>query len=167
MICSSCRRMLLFRFPRRACITPQTRQTSTTPSTSPLPRQPPPDIALQSPKTSPSVISSNTPGLSQPLSTPMLPSTSTASKPIKLKQPKQQKLAGSIPGGTPLQGLGYLKAKPTILAKEDDEYPDWLWTLLIPEGGPKSKDGMSAADVAGKSCPCRKYASQLRSDFLL
>jgi large subunit ribosomal protein L54 len=83
----------------------------------------------------------------------MLPSTSNASRPIKSKQPKQQKLMGSIPGGTPLHGLGYLKAKPTVLAKEDDEYPDWLWTLLAPEAGAKSKDGMTAADVAGKH-PC-------------
>jgi large subunit ribosomal protein L54 len=57
---------------------------------------------------------------------------------------------GSIPGGTPLYGLGYLKSKPTVLAKEDDEYPDWLWTLLDPAPGTVSKDGKSAADLAGK-----------------
>ena len=29
-----------------------------------------------------------------------------------------------------LQGLGYTKAKPQILAKEDEEYPGWLWGIL-------------------------------------
>jgi len=29
-----------------------------------------------------------------------------------------------------LKGLGYTKAKPHVLAMEDDEYPEWLWTLL-------------------------------------
>lgn len=29
-----------------------------------------------------------------------------------------------------MKGLGYLKAKPTVLAKEDDEYPEWLWGIL-------------------------------------
>ncbi len=150
MICSSCRQTLLSRFPRRACSAPQIRHTSTTPSTSPSPRQPPPDITLPSSKTSPSATSKNTPGISQPLSTPMLPSTSSASRPNQSKPPKQQKLVGSLPGGTPLNGLGYLKAKPTVLAKEDDEYPDWLWTLLVTESGSKTRNGLSAADVAGR-----------------
>ena len=82
----------------------------------------------------------------------MLPSTASASRlNTKPKHSKQsQKLVGSIPGGTPLQGLGYLKAKPVVLAKEDDEYPEWLWTLLDAESGVKGTDGKSAADVAGK-----------------
>jgi large subunit ribosomal protein L54 len=80
----------------------------------------------------------------------MLPSTSSASRPAKSKESKTQKLVGSIPGGTPLYGLGYLKGKPTILAKEDDEYPDWLWTLLDAETGAKTSDGKSSDDVAGK-----------------
>lgn len=150
MICSSCRRVLFSRLPSRPCSAPQIRHISSAPSTSPSSRQPPSDVALQAPKFSPSAISSNTPSISQSLSTPMLPSTSSASRPLKPKQPKVQKLQGSIPGGTSLHGLGYLKAKPTVLAKEDDEYPDWLWTLLVPEAGAKSGVGMSAADVAGK-----------------
>ncbi|KAF7509491.1 hypothetical protein GJ744_007891 [Endocarpon pusillum] len=148
MICSSCRRRLLSRLPGRVNSTPPIRYTSTTPSTSPSPRQPPPDIAVPTAKTTPSAISSNSPGISQPLSTPMLPSTSSASRPNQAKPSKQQQLVGSIPGGAPLQGLGYLKAKPIILAKEDDEYPDWLWTLLEPEAGAATKGEKSAADIA-------------------
>lgn len=151
MICSSCRRRLLSGFLSRARSTqPHIRHTSTAPSTLPAPRQPTADIAFQPTKTSPSATSSNTPGFSQPLSTPMLGSTASASRPGKAKPEKEQKLMGSIPGGTPLHGLGYLKAKPTVLAMEDDEYPDWLWTLLDPAPGASSKEGLSNADVAGK-----------------
>lgn len=62
----------------------------------------------------------------------------------------------SIPGGTLLNGLGYLKATPAVYAKEDDEYPDWLWTLLVSEAGAKSKDGMSTAQVAALPRPARE-----------
>jgi large subunit ribosomal protein L54 len=82
----------------------------------------------------------------------MLPSTGSASRPVKTTAPKTQKLVGSVPGGAPLHGIGYLKAKPTILAKEDDEYPKWLWTLLDSNSGAKAKDGMTATDVAGTIC---------------
>lgn len=29
-----------------------------------------------------------------------------------------------------LKGIAYMKTKPSVFAKEDDEYPPWLWTLL-------------------------------------
>jgi large subunit ribosomal protein L54 len=150
MICSSCRRTLLSRLPNRVCSTSKVRYNSGAPSTSPSPRQPS-GIGLESSKTTPSAIASNTPGISQPLSTSMLPSTSSASRPNPPKARKKQTLVGSIPGGMPLNGLGYLQAHPTILAKEDDEYPDWLWTLLAPEPGAASKGVKSAADIAGRS----------------
>jgi large subunit ribosomal protein L54 len=40
------------------------------------------------------------------------------------------KTRSSVPGGKELRGLGYTKAKPKVLAMEDDAYPEWLWTLL-------------------------------------
>lgn len=43
-------------------------------------------------------------------------------------------------------GVAYLKAKPTVLAMEDDEYPDWLWGLV--SEGKKSVTGESAADIS-------------------
>jgi Mitochondrial ribosomal protein L37 len=153
MICSSCRRTLLSRLPSRVCSTSQLRYASSAPSAPPSPRQPSSGITFESSNTSPSAISSNIPGISQPLSTPMLPSTSSASSastPKHPKPPKQQKMVSSIPGGTPLTGLGYLQASPTILAKEDDEYPEWLWTLLAHESGAASKGIKSAADIAGR-----------------
>jgi Mitochondrial ribosomal protein L37 len=149
MVCSSCRRTLLSRLVSRVCSTSQLRHTSSAPSTSASPRQPSSDITFESSKTSPSAISSNSPGISQPLSTPMLPSTSSASRPKQPTPAKQQKMVSSVPGGTPLNGLGYLQANPTVLAKEDDEYPEWLWTLLEPESGAASKEFKSATDIAG------------------
>ena len=32
-----------------------------------------------------------------------------------------------------LTGLNYLKGQPPVLALPDEEYPDWLWTLLKPK----------------------------------
>ncbi|THU93893.1 hypothetical protein K435DRAFT_829379 [Dendrothele bispora CBS 962.96] len=44
---------------------------------------------------------------------------------------------------TVLEGLNYLKGQPPVLAKPDEEYPDWLWTVtkpkVIPDDGPGGK----------------------------
>jgi large subunit ribosomal protein L54 len=78
--------------------------------------------------TTPSAISSATPGVSQPLSTPegvhadINPHAST--KPTAVRPPS------SCPAGTKLNGLNYFKNKPEVFAKEDHEYPEWLWGLL-------------------------------------
>lgn len=36
----------------------------------------------------------------------------------------------SVKAGTLLKGLGYIKGKDGPVAKEDHEYPEWLWGLL-------------------------------------
>lgn len=36
----------------------------------------------------------------------------------------------SIPAGQPLKGLNFLKDRQDPVAKADDEYPAWLWTIL-------------------------------------
>jgi large subunit ribosomal protein L54 len=77
--------------------------------------------------TTPSAISSATPGISQPLSTPEsvhIDVNPGATKPVVERPPS------SCPAGTKLNGLNYFKNKPEVLAKEDHEYPDWLWDLL-------------------------------------
>lgn len=78
--------------------------------------------------TAPSAISSATPGVSQPLSTPEGVHTdakaNTPTKPVIERPPS------SCPAGTKMNGLNYFKNKPDIVAKEDSEYPDWLWDLL-------------------------------------
>ena len=44
--------------------------------------------------------------------------------------PELETIVSSVPAGTPLKGLGYLKGKDPPLAKEVHEYPSWLWGLL-------------------------------------
>ena len=39
----------------------------------------------------------------------------------------------SCPADTVLVGLNYLKGQPPVLAKPDEEYPEWLWTILEPK----------------------------------
>ncbi|KAJ5772179.1 Ribosomal protein L37 mitochondrial [Penicillium odoratum] len=93
------------------------------PSSPPSPRQP-----SVGDVTTPSAISSATPGVSQPLSTPETVhidvQPGAATKPVVERPPS------SCPVGTKMNGLNYFKNKPDIVAKEDSEYPDWLWDLL-------------------------------------
>lgn len=42
------------------------------------------------------------------------------------------------------------------MAKEDDEYPDWLWTLL---DEPRTTMGMPKADLTGIYLPLTTYIS--------
>ncbi|SCV69586.1 BQ2448_2606 [Microbotryum intermedium] len=53
----------------------------------------------------------------------------------------------SCPAGTVLPGLNFLKTGSDPIAKEDSEYPSWLWTLLSPRKAPASMSG-SPQDVA-------------------
>ncbi|KIW22569.1 uncharacterized protein PV07_10854 [Cladophialophora immunda] len=137
MICSSCRQAFLSRirslsFNTNISISSTTglRYASTVPATphaAPVPA--PAAISIEAPN---ATQSSNTPGISQPLSEQHT-STSTAktSGPPSTKDSKSPvKPKSSIPGGKELRGLGYTKAKPKVLAMEDDEYPEWLWKLL-------------------------------------
>lgn len=39
----------------------------------------------------------------------------------------------SCPAGTVLKGVNYLKGQPEVLALPDEEYPEWLWTILEPK----------------------------------
>jgi large subunit ribosomal protein L54 len=41
----------------------------------------------------------------------------------------------TIPAGTPIKGLAYIKGDSDPIAKADEEYPSWLWTLLEPNMG--------------------------------
>jgi Mitochondrial ribosomal protein L37 len=160
MLCTSCRRTLLLRLPSTLHPSPPllSRSAATVPATpSAPPSQPPPSaINLDTP---PPTLSSSPPGSSQPLSKPTvtLPLNSTA-KPQPGKEPtKPTKLVGSIPGGAPLFGVAYLKAKPTVLAMEDDAYPDWLWGL-VDEGKKSASSGGGGGDAVDLSCKLHSYA---------
>ena len=89
----------------------------------PTPRQPVSDDI-----TIPSAVSSATPGVSQPLSTPE--GVHTDAHPAEPTKPTPSKVLSSCPAGTKLNGLNYFKNKPDVVALEDSEYPEWLWGLL-------------------------------------
>ncbi|PKY05957.1 hypothetical protein P168DRAFT_303651 [Aspergillus campestris IBT 28561] len=96
----------------------------------PAPRQPvTDDVSI------PSAVSSATPGVSQPLSTPGEVHISPSQK----KTPKQERPPSWCIAGSRMTGLNYFKNKPDVLALEDSEYPEWLWSLL--DGGKSEKKG--------------------------
>lgn len=110
------------------------------PPPSPTPRQPAAgDI------TTPSAVSSATPGVSQPLSTPGgVHTEASPGAPIKSVV---QRPPSSCPAGTKMNGLNYFKNKPDVYAKEDSEYPDWLWDLLG-SASKQSKTQKGGVDVS-------------------
>lgn len=144
MICRSCRTSILSRLPQQQAATwtaslpsrqlPIVRSqfrnysdnapnasVAATPSPS-KPRQP-----AAGDSTTPSAISSATPGVSQPLSTPE--GVHVDVNPAAVTKAAQRP-PSSCPAGTKMNGLNYFKNKPDVVAKEDHEYPDWLWDLL-------------------------------------
>ena len=89
----------------------------------------------------------------QPFSTPFTPSPS---KTPGIPPNESSKASGSAPrsssvaAGTPLRGLGYIKGQEAPLAKEDKDYPEWLWGLL--DSGKKGADtDVAVGDAYGKS----------------
>ncbi|KAA1101903.1 hypothetical protein PGT21_032676 [Puccinia graminis f. sp. tritici] len=50
-------------------------------------------------------------------------------------QPTQEKKTSQAKTGSPIKGLAYIKGESDPIAKADDEYPSWLWTLLEPNMG--------------------------------
>ncbi|KAJ5555295.1 hypothetical protein N7535_007734 [Penicillium sp. DV-2018c] len=143
MICKSCRTTVLSRLNQQpvsrtasTCarqlpiLRTQLRSYSTdnnasvaAPSSPSAPRQP-----TVGDHTTPSAISSATPGVSQPLSTPE--GVHADVNPNAPTKPTAVRPASSCPAGTKLNGLNYFKNKPDVFAKEDHEYPEWLWGLL-------------------------------------
>ena len=51
----------------------------------------------------------------------------------------------SIAAGQPLKGLNFLKNAQDPVARPDDEYPPWLWTLLARQE--KTAEGAAAGDL--------------------
>ena len=112
MICQRCNRLL----SNRSLTSPYLRAFTTAAARS-KPESPPPATSTSG---------------AQPFSTPFTPSPSkTPGIPPKDK-PEQLKNVprSSVPAGASLRGLGYIKGHEAPLAREDDEYPSWLWGLL-------------------------------------
>lgn len=78
----------------------------------------------------------------QPFSEPLTYSPQlTEDLPIERQQGKKPlKVQSSVPAGTVLKGLNFMKNSQDPIALEDEEYPDWLWGVLE-----KRVDGSSGA----------------------
>ncbi|KAL8716906.1 MAG: hypothetical protein Q9181_008382 [Wetmoreana brouardii] len=164
MICRTCRRTLLSRIsslqPSPTHLSrPFQRTVATVPSTkNAAPSTPPSSVSTD--RTPPPATSSATPSANQPFSEPFFPSTTSAkTAPIAPSSPKPnaaapRKLTSSVPGGTPLSSLTYVKQplKP-LLALEDSEYPPWLWNLVADPNAPKSTvaGGVDLSSMSKKS----------------
>lgn len=81
----------------------------------------------------------------QPFSTPLSPSPDRQDLPIQPEQTKAaSRIQSSVPAGTVLKGLNFVKGKQDPVALEDSEYPAWLWSVLREKSdaaGNKGTDG--------------------------
>ncbi|ORY04023.1 mitochondrial ribosomal protein L37-domain-containing protein [Clohesyomyces aquaticus] len=97
----------------------------------------------------------------QPFSAPLTP----ASKKDPPHPKSKMLVMSSIPAGTPLKGLNFLKGQSDPVAMEDSEYPAWLWEIL------KKEDETAAGgmgDLFSKSKKQRRVAAKrLRREQLL
>lgn len=126
------------------------KQISVNTATSTAPRQGTPDAST------PAATSTSA---AQPFSTPMTPSPENAGvvrQQSKAAATTPSSVLSTVPAGTPLKGLNFLKNKQDPLALPDGEYPPWLWTLLRGEKSGGS-DGDAEGDLYGKhlvsTCP--------------
>ena len=90
----------------------------------------------------------------QPFSTPFTPAPSQSPDPTTTpKQSTPSLPKSSLLAGTPLKGLGYLKNQEPPVAKEDNEYPNWLWGLLDDKksGSKGGEEGGGEGDLFCKS----------------
>lgn len=168
MICQRCRTSILSRIhqhtivPSSSARQPTLRlpwtstrnysdgKPSTAPSPPSQPRQP---VAGDS--TAPAAVSSATPGVSQPLSTPEGVHTDAA--PEKATKKSSQRTVSSCAPGTKLLGLNYFKNKPDVFALDDSEYPKWLWGLLEHKADKTATGGVDVSCMLPDSWRCVLY----------
>jgi large subunit ribosomal protein L54 len=102
------------------------------------------DATLQSTSIPPATSSSD----AQPFSSPLTPSASPGIKAQATEAAKKKPtplVKSSIAAGTPLKGLNFEKNKTDPVALPDDEYPEWLWTIL--QRQEKDAEGAGAGDL--------------------
>lgn len=86
----------------------------------------------------------------QPFSTPLSPSPENSDLPIQSKRSKDvaPKVQSSVPAGTVLKGLNFMKNQQDPVALEDHEYPAWLWDVLNDRSeGATGKGGDGEGDL--------------------
>ncbi|KAF1975330.1 hypothetical protein BU23DRAFT_503963 [Bimuria novae-zelandiae CBS 107.79] len=99
----------------------------------------------------------------QPFSEPLTPAAKKDGNPAADK--KAPIVRSSVPAGTPLKGLNFLKDRQDPVALADEDYPEWLWTLL--ERQEKKGESATAGDLFSKSKKQRRLAAKrLRKEQL-
>ncbi|KAL8768549.1 MAG: hypothetical protein Q9209_005234 [Squamulea sp. 1 TL-2023] len=99
----------------------------------------------------------------QPFSTPFTPSpypSNSPTHPPKPKSPSSPLPTSSLKAGTPLKGLAFEKNKEPPVAREDGEYPEWLWGLLNTGKGEEDKGIRGGGDAFSKSAKQRRIAAR-------
>lgn len=122
MICTRC----LIRAQARAPIVPRIRNfTSRAASRNTA------AAAATSPRTAGDHPAATSTSAAQPFSTPLTPGPNPVSTGADLK-PKSIKAipVSSVPAGTALKGLSYIKGRDDPIALPESEYPEWLWEVL-------------------------------------
>ncbi|KAG8894868.1 hypothetical protein FRB99_000942 [Tulasnella sp. 403] len=66
--------------------------------------------------------------------------------------------------GTVLEGLTWLKSQQPILAKPDEEYPPWLWTLLNPREDSKKGPAPIPGSPEAQKALRRANRKQIKGD---
>jgi large subunit ribosomal protein L54 len=85
--------------------------------------------------------------VSQPLSTPEGVHVDVdPTQPSKAAK-KVERHPSSCEPGAKLIGLNYFKNKPDLIAMEDEEYPEWLWTLLDSSNKEVKKGGVDPSSM--------------------
>lgn len=123
------------------------------PSVSAAPPPPKPRQPIGDDITIPSAISSATPGVSQPLSTPGGVHVDVdPTQPAKAAKPAVERPPSSCAPGTQMLGLNYFRNKTDPIAKEDNEYPEWLWSLLDNSKKEAKKGGVDPNSMFPVNC---------------
>ncbi|KAK1600556.1 mitochondrial ribosomal protein L37-domain-containing protein [Colletotrichum navitas] len=79
---------------------------------------------------------------------------------LKNDVPPPPKSISSCPPGTVLNGLNYFKARTDPVALRDEEYPEWLWTVLESKKEAVETADDLAAEMFSKSKKQRKAAAK-------
>ncbi|KAJ8482208.1 hypothetical protein ONZ45_g5604 [Pleurotus djamor] len=74
------------------------------------------------------------------------PATQTSAAP-STKPPAGGPPKSSCTPNTILEGVNYLKGQQPVVAQPDEEYPEWLWTILSPKVYPDDGPGGKAERV--------------------
>lgn len=76
----------------------------------------------------------------QPFSTPLSPSPKALGVDGSAQKAQPAPVVSSVPAGTPLKGLNFLKGGSDPVAREDHEYPGWLWAILTGKNAEGKED---------------------------